>query len=100
MANENIQNPSKYDSSTTAALAVELDFGASVPTTVEVWVNSSVPTTFTISGSRNGTDWRDTASIVLAAPGEDSRAFDNAYRYVRVETTDVGNHEAEIVGAR
>lgn len=92
---------SNYGSSTGAVLTVDLDTGAHGGRLyVEIWVKSSAAATFTVYGSRNNTDWRATDTIVLAAAGEFSRGYDNAYRYIRVATTDINDSEAEIVASR
>jgi len=93
---------SAYGSSLGAALTVDLDtglYGGRIH--VEVWVKSSAAATFTVYGSRNGTDLRNTGlSIVLGAAGEDHLGFNNAYRYIRVSTPNANDNEIEIVSSR
>jgi hypothetical protein len=92
---------SAYNSSTGAALTVILDTGQyGGRTVVEVWVKSSAAATFTVDGSRDGTNWRTVDTITLSGTGEDHRGYQNAYRYVRVSTTAANDNEIEIVASR
>jgi len=92
---------SNYGSSTGAVLTVDLDTGVyGGRLYAEVWVKSSAAATFTVYGSRDNSNWREVDTIVLDEAGEASRGYDNAYRYIRVATTDANNNEAEIVASR
>ncbi len=92
---------SAYNSSTGAALTVDLDTGKyGGRLYVEVWVKSSAGATFTVYGSRNNADWRTVDTLVLAAAGEAHKGYDNAYRWIRVATTTANNNEIEIVATR
>ena len=91
---------SAYDGSTGAALEVMLDTGDGAKNPVEVWVKSSAAATFTVSCSRNGVDYRTVETITLTAAGEKLRAYDNAYRFIKVATTAANNNEIEIVAGR
>ena len=91
---------SAYDGSTGAALEVILDTGDGARSLAEVWAKSSAAATFTVSCSRNGVDYRTVDTIVLAAAGEDLLVYQNAYRFIKVATTDVNNNEIEIVAGR
>ena len=87
-----------YNSSTAAALTVVLDCGAAgARNPVEVWVKSSAAATFTVSCSRDGTSYRAVDTIALSAAGEALRSYTNAYRYIKVATTDANNNEIEIL---
>lgn len=92
---------SAYGSSTGAAITVDLDTGLyGGRTIVEVWVKSSAAATFTVYGSRNGTDYRKIEDIILGGAGEEHRGYQNAYRYIRVSTSAANNNECEIVASR
>jgi hypothetical protein len=92
---------SNYGSSIAAPLTVVLDTGPyGGRTTVEVWVKSNGAANFNVYGSRNGTDWRAVDTISLTAAGEVARGYQNAYRYIRVNTTAANNNEIEIVASR
>lgn len=95
------QPVSIYNSSTGAALTVMLDTGLyGGRTIVEVWVSSSAAATFTVAGSRDGTNWRTVDTISLSAAGEAARGYQNAYRYIQVSTTAANNNQVEIVASR
>jgi len=53
---------------------------------VDVWVQSTAVTTFLISGSVDGQNYRLATSISLAQPGEAHVGYSNAYKYIKVET--------------
>jgi len=92
---------SAYDSSSSAALSVDLDtglYGGRI--NVEVWVKSSAGATFTVYGSTDNTNWRSFDTITLSAAGEDHASYRNAYRYIRVATTDANDNEIEIAASR
>lgn len=94
--------PEKYASSAAAALEAILDCGDGGRNPVEVWVKSSAAATFTVSCSRTGEagTYRTADSIVLAAAGESLQTYTNAYRFVKVATTEANNNEIEIVAGR
>ena len=95
------ESKSNYGQSTGAALTVDLDSGLyGGRLYVEVWVKSSAAATFKVQGSRDNTNWRDCGEIVLSGAGEDAKGYDNAYRYLRVTTSDANDNEAEIVSSR
>ena len=91
---------SAYNASTGAALTVILDTGDGARNPVEVWVKSSAAATFTVSCSRDGATYRTADTITFAAAGEELRAYDNAYRFIKVATTAANNNEIEIVAGR
>jgi len=92
---------SAYDSSVGAPLTVNLDTGPyGGRTIVEVWVKSSAAATFNVYGSRDGTNWRLVDTITLSEAGEEHRGYQNAYRYLRVSTSDANDNEIEIVASR
>jgi hypothetical protein len=88
----------------TAAVAeLIIDTGVYPSTKLEGVVNSSVATTYNVSGSIDAITWRKTTEIVILIPeiGIDKPFFyDNAYRYVKIETTDVGDHLIEVAGGQ
>lgn len=89
---------SAYNMVSGAGLSVTLDTGGRV--TVEVWVKSDVVADFKVYGSSDGNRWRLVDTISLGSPGELSRGYMNAYRWVKVETSAVGNNEIEITASR
>lgn len=90
-----------YGSSIAAPLAVTLDTGEyGGRLNVEIWVKSSGTADFNVFGSHDGISWRLSDTITLSATGEEHRGYSNAYRYIKVETSAVGNHEIEIVASR
>ena len=91
---------SAYNASTGAALTVILDTGDGARNPGEVWVKSSAAATFTVSCSRDGATYRTADTIPLAAAGEKLRAYDNAYRFIKVATTAANNNEIEIAAGR
>ena len=91
---------SVYNSSTGAALEVILDTGDGAKNPVEVWAKSSAAATFTVSCSRDGVDYRTADTITLGAAGEELRAYNNAYRFIKVATTATNNNKIEIVAGR
>ena len=91
---------SAYNASTGAALTVILDTGDGARNPGEVWVKSSAAATFTVSCSRDGATYRTADTITFAAAGEELRAYDNAYRFIKVATTAANNNEIEIVAGR
>jgi len=97
------QNEAKstYNSSVGAALTVTLDTGTyGGRSSIEVWVNSNGAATFTVQGSRDNVNFRNTDTIVLGGAGEAHRGYLNAYRYIRVTTVAVNNNEIEIAASR
>jgi len=92
---------SASDSSTGAPLTVILDTGEwGGRIKVEVWVKSSGAADFIVSGSKDGIEYRKTDTISLTSAGEEHRGYDNAYRYIKVETTAANDNEIEIVASR
>ncbi len=88
----------KHDTSTGAVLSVTLDTGEAPKNNVEIFVKSDGIATFTISGSSDNTNFRESTEINVIGPSfEKSQGLSNAYRYVKVETTDVADNEIEIV---
>ncbi len=99
------QATAKRVTATGAVAEAVLDTGLYPATKLEVVVNSSVVTTYAVYGSIDGEsgNWRQTASIIVGAGDVDtdlSAFYDNAYRYVKIATTDVGNHLIEIAGGQ
>ena len=92
--------PANYGNSVAQALEVILDCNEFGRNPVEVWAKSSAAATFTVSCSRNGVDYRTADTITLGAAGEELRAYDNAYRFIKVATTAANNNEIEIVAGR
>lgn len=92
---------SAYGSSIGAPLSVVLDTGEyGGRTKVEVWVKSDAAADFVVYGSRNGVDFRAVDTLSLTAAGELHRGYENAYRYIKVETTAANTSEIEIVAGR
>ena len=90
-----------HNSSVGAALTVDLDTGLyGGRTNTEVWVQSSGAATFTVQGSRDNVNFRNTDTIVLAVAGQAHRGYLNAYRYIRVTTPAANNNEIEIAASR
>ncbi|MFC1999158.1 hypothetical protein ACFLXE_00180 [Chloroflexota bacterium] len=102
-----------YGSSTGAALTVDLDCGfTGGKTEVDVWVKSSAAATFKVFGSKDNSNWRqfrrfkytddsmEDVELVLAGVGEEHIHIKNAFRYLRVTTSDANNNEAEIATSR
>ncbi len=88
----------KHATSTGAVLSVTLDTGEAPKNNVEIFVKSDGIATFTISGSSDDTNFRKSTEINVIGPDfEKNHGFSNAYRYVKVETTNVANNEIEIV---
>ena len=92
--------PANYGISASQALEVILDCNEFGRNPAEVWVKSSAAATFTVFCSRDGVDYRTADTIHLAAAGEELRAYDNAYRFIKVATTAANNNEIEIVAGR
>lgn len=89
------------DTSAGTGLAVTLDTGEyGGRLQVEVWVRSSGPAEFQVSGSRDGVEYRVVDTISLGAAGEAHKGYFNAYRYVKVSTAARNNNEIEIVASR
>lgn len=92
---------STYGTSTAAPLSLILDTGAyGGRVNVEVWVKSSGAADFIVYGSKDGTNYRKTDTITLSSAGEAHRGYNNAYRYIKVETSAANNNEIEIVSSR
>ena len=102
MGNATVNNitPANYGISAAAALEVILDCNEFGRNPVEVWAKSSAAATFIVSCSRDGVDYRTADTITLTAAGEELRAYDNAYRFIKVATTATNNNEIEIAAGR
>lgn len=91
------------DSSNNSALSVEIDLANKGGLQLcEVWISSNVDATFSVYGSVDGTNWRYIEDLILPNNGRTDKhvGYHNAYRYIKVSTDTVGNHEIEIaVGA-
>ena len=92
--------PANYGSSAAQALEVILDCNEFGRNPVEVWAKSSAAATFTVFCSRDGVDYRTADTITLTAAGEELRAYDNAYRFIKVAATATNNNEIEIMAGR
>ncbi|MFC2000175.1 hypothetical protein ACFLXE_05410 [Chloroflexota bacterium] len=101
------------DTSTGAVLTVSLDCSfTGGKTEVDIWVKSSAAATFNVEGSTDNSNWRQLrrrkysddalidVEVVLAGAGEDHIHIQNAYRYLRVVTTDENDNEIEIAASR
>ena len=66
----------------------------------EVIVNCSGATTYTVEGSPDGITYYPGFDIVLPGVGSDSEGGFNAYRFIRVSSADILDHEVTIVAAR
>jgi hypothetical protein len=88
----------RRESSVGAPLLLDVDLRGKGLTVVEVSVSTDVAAEFVVEGSTDGSIFRETDRITLP-PGGGSRlvGYWNAYPFVRVRTTDVGNHSVEIV---
>lgn len=68
---------------------------------IEIWVKCTDDATFTVYGSYDGTEgtWRAVDTLKVPHAGMDNRheGYFNAYRYIKVETTDGSDSEIEIV---
>ena len=94
---QDINPVSIHDTSTGAALSVSLEIGHR--SFVEVWVKSSATATFKVYGSIDNANWRECDEIPLSGAGELNNGYWNAYRYVKVSTTDANNNEIEITAS-
>ena len=92
--------PANYGISAAQALEVILDCNEFGRNPVEVWAKSSAAATFTVSCSRDGATYRTADTIPLIAAGEELRAYNNAYRFIKAATTDANDNEIEIVAGR
>ncbi len=82
-------------------IEVELDTGEyGGQPNVLVGVTSSIATTFYVEASSDEATWWLLGTIILAVSGASTASFDNAFRYVRVRCTDMGDHTVEIAAAR
>jgi hypothetical protein len=80
-----------------ASFDIDMDIGGQgAPGTVEVSVLSSLGCTWTISDSHDNLVWWIRDTILLGAAGQDSIAYDNTRRYVRIATPTVGNHTVHV----
>lgn len=87
----------KHNTSIALALSVTLDTGENPQPIVEVFIKSDDAATFVISGSSDDSVFRTSQSVVFTGANERSIGAQNAYRYVKVETTALNNNEIEIV---
>ena len=87
--------------STAAALSVTLDTTALGRTIVNIFVDSSAAADFQVLVSNDNTNFRLRDTISLAAAGSKFYILsNNAYRFVRVETTAPNNNVIEITATR
>jgi hypothetical protein len=70
--------------------------GQGAPGTVEISVLSSLACTWNIYDSYDNVVWWLRDTIPLVAPGQDSLAYDNTRRYVRIATTTIANHTVNV----
>jgi len=86
---------------TTGAVAeANLDVGLYPSTKLEGVVGSSVAATFEVFGSIDGEVYRKTLELAVGAGEEKAFFLDNAYRYVKISTADVGDNLIEIAGGQ
>lgn len=68
---------------------------------VETVVSSSVPGTFTILGSIDGVNYVQKEVITLTSTHlNDSRGFLNAFPFIKVETSNAGVNQIDIIASR
>lgn len=85
-------------STTAAAISVVLDTqGRWI---YEIRVTASGAATYAVEGSHDGITYYPGYDIVLAGAGSDDDGGFNAYRYIRVRSTDVLDHTVTITAAR
>ena len=85
-----------HDTSTAAALTVDLDLGPQGRSVVEVIVTSDGAATFSVRESDDGVTYTETESIVLAGAGTDKIGGLNAMRYIRVVCADANDNAITI----
>lgn len=89
------------DTSTGASLSVTHDTGKfGGGSIIELHVESSAAATFTIEASADNATFRDTGlDQVLTGAGFKHAGFRNAYRFIRVSTTNANDNIIEILSA-
>jgi len=76
-------------------LALDLR-GSAFRNIAEVYVKSSIATTFVVEDSVNGVDWHKIDEITVTANGEESRRYRIQRPVIRVTTTAVADNIIEI----